>query len=171
MAESNTALLPTYEEWLERVSATYQSVAYCCLHRLGDRVLAEQVSLQVVAGLIGKPKIFKYFGLPYSGRIARLAERRIAQARQGTLGTGGKWPDLFGALVALPQAHKEVLLLACVLGYDDDQLASALACNEEEARNRRERMIAFFEDLSRRALPAEPGDEDEEDRGAGGHGT
>lgn len=172
MAESNTAVLPTYEEWLERVSATYQSVAYCCLHRLHDRALAEEVSLQVVAGLIGKPKIFKYYGLPYSGRIARLAERRIAQARQGTLGTGGgSWPDLFGALVAMPETHQEVLLLACVLGYDDDQLASALGCTEEEARTRRATMVASFEDLSRRALPAEPEEGDRNDDGGDGeHG-
>jgi len=173
MTERDTAVLPTYEEWLERVSATYQSVAYCCLHRLYDRAIAEEVSLQVVAGLIGKPKIFKYFGLPYSGRIARLAERGIAEAKAGTLGrSGADWPDLFSALVATPETDREVLLLACVLGYDDAQLASALGCDQEEARSRRQHMIAFFEDLSRRVLPAGPGEEGgDDDGGSGGHGS
>jgi hypothetical protein len=163
MTESRTDLLPDYEGWLERVSATYESVAYCCFYRLRDRAVADQVSVQVVAGLIGKPKIFKYFGLPYSGRIGRLAERRIAQARQGTLAMGGDWPELFAALVAMPTVNQKVLHLACVLGYDDAELATALECNEEEARIRRKQTVGYLEELSRRILPPEPRQSEEED--------
>jgi hypothetical protein len=162
MADSRTDLLTDYEGWLERISATYESVAYCCFYRLRDRALAEQVSVQVVAGLIGRPKIFKYFGLPYSGRIGRLAERRIAQARQGTLAMGGDWPELFAALVAMPTVNQEVLHLACVLGYDDAELATALECDEEEARIRRKHTIGYLEELSRRTLPSEGKEQEEE---------
>ena len=39
----------------------------------------------MVAGLIARPQVFRYFGLPYSGRIAKLAEARLAEAAAGEL--------------------------------------------------------------------------------------
>src|SRR6478752_1850270 len=72
------SLVPEYEAWMERVCATHDAITYTCHHRLGNRSLAAQVSAQVLAGLLAKPKVFRYFGLPYSGRIARLAAARLA---------------------------------------------------------------------------------------------
>jgi len=139
-----TVLLPAYEEWLERLEATYRSVAFCSVHRLGDRALAEQVSAQVVEGLIAKPQVFRYWGLPYSGRIAHLAEALIAQAREGTLREGQDWPTLLTGLRGIPVNQQEVFVLACVEGHDDARLASALSCDEAEARRRREQMAAVL---------------------------
>ena len=53
------AVQSEYDQWLERVQATFESVAFCCWHRLGDRAAAAEVSTQVVARLVGKPSIFK----------------------------------------------------------------------------------------------------------------
>ena len=44
----------------------------------------------VVAGLIERPRVFKHFGLPFSGRVAHLAELAIVEARAGR-STGGDW--------------------------------------------------------------------------------
>ncbi|MDN5856734.1 MAG: hypothetical protein L0K86_28635, partial [Actinomycetia bacterium] len=60
------ALVAEYAAWLDRVRATYEAVRYTCAHRLADPALAEQVSVQVVAGMVARPAVFRYFGLPYS---------------------------------------------------------------------------------------------------------
>lgn len=150
-------LLPGYEEWLERLSATYRSVAYCCSHRLRDRALAEGVSVEVVAEMLARPKVFRYFGLPFSGQIARLAEPRIAQLQrekqQGKAGEDAKeWQKLFSHLLGVPREHQEVFALAYVEGYPDTEIAAALGCSEDTARQRREDMIHLLQELSRTVL-------------------
>jgi DNA-directed RNA polymerase specialized sigma24 family protein len=127
-----------YDEWLERVRSTYESVFFTCSHRLGDRRTAAQVSVQVVIGLLAKPTVFQYFGLPYSARIAHLAEERIAAARAGMLVPTVEWADLFDRLRELPEEHREILVLACVRGYDDAQLADACGVPPETASQRRD---------------------------------
>src|SRR5437868_9385881 len=122
---------------MERVCATYDAITYTCHHRLGgNRRLAEQVSVQVLAGLLAKPNVFRYFGLPYSGRIARLAEARLAEAREGRLADVGNWPELLRGLTRLSLEHQEVFVLTCVRGDDDGQLASNLGCDAHTARLR-----------------------------------
>ena len=143
-------VLPEYDEWLRRLSATYDAVAYCCLFRLGDRALADRVSARVVAGMIARPNVFRHFGLPYSGRIGHLAEPLIAQAREGALAPGGDWTRLRRALAEISAADQKVFLLSCCEGYDDAALADALGCDERQARERRKHMLELWEDLSRR---------------------
>lgn len=148
------ALLPAYAEWLERVEMTRESIGYCCFHRLNrDRALAERVSVGVVAGLLARPLVFQYFGLPFSGRVAHLAEQGIARAAQGMRDQVCAWEVLRGELLTLAPQEQEVVVYACVEGYDDPELAAALHCDEESARRRRDEVV---ERLRRCAEPALP---------------
>lgn len=133
-----------YAAWTERVRATYEAIAYTCAHRLHDRRLAEQVAVQVVAGLLARPRVFRYFGLPYSGRIATLAEARIAEVRQGRLAVVGEWPALLDRLSAVAPAHQEVFVLTCVLGQDDTELAASLGCDGDAATGRRDETLRLM---------------------------
>lgn len=137
-----------------RIDATYRSVTFCCIHRLHDRALAERVGLRVVAGLIAKPTIFKFSGLPYSGRIGTLAEHWIVEARGGRIGEGGSWDGLCESLRELPYDLQELFVLACVWGYDDARIASELSCEVSVARDRRLGLIGYFESLSGRVTRA-----------------
>jgi DNA-directed RNA polymerase specialized sigma24 family protein len=150
---TTTSLLPEYEAWMERVCATYEAITYTCHHRLGNRRLAEQVSVQVLAGLLAKPQVFRYFGLPYSGRIARLAESRLAEAQEGRLADVGSWQELLQGLNKLPLEHQEVFVLTCVRGDDDGQLASNLGCDTHTARLRRHSTMELMRELAAYALP------------------
>jgi hypothetical protein len=131
-------LLPGYEEWLERLTATYNAVAHCCFYRLRDRQIAECVSAEVVAEMLARPKVFGYYGLPFSGQIGRLAEPRIARAKQETtVGGDSGWEELLGRLRSLPREHQEVFVLTCLEGCTDPEVAGALGCDEDTARLRR----------------------------------
>ncbi len=147
-------LLPGYEEWLERLSATYRSVAYCCFHRLRDREAAECVSVEVVAEMLARPKVFRYFGLPFSGQIGRLAEPRIARARQGTTVVGGdsSWQELLIRLRSVPKEHQTVFVLTYIEGYTDPELAVALGCEEDMAKLYRENTMNLLRELSESVL-------------------
>ena len=147
-AESGQDLMPGYAEWLERLTATYNAVAYCCRHRLRDRKAAECVSAEVVAEMLARPKVFGYYGLPFSGQIARLAEPRIARTQQETTAAGDSgWQELLDRLRALPKEHQEVFVLTCLEGHTDPEIACTLGCDEDTARLRREdtmRMLLMF---------------------------
>ena len=149
------ALVPGYEEWLERLSATYEAVAYCCFHRLKDRTSAERVSVEVVAEMLARPKVFQYFGLPFSGQIGRLTEPRISRARQGEVGSGASWRQLRAGLLEVPLEQQGAFVLTCVEGRSDAEIAVALGCDEETARRRRESMTGLLQELSRSVLSPE----------------
>lgn len=150
------ALAAEFTEWLDRVCATYQAVEYTCSHRLADPALAEPVAVQVAAGLISRPSVFRYFGLPYSGRIARLAEARIAEAHAGELATVCGWPQLRERMEQIPRAHREVLVVTCVRGADIESLATTLGCDAAAAAARHEAMLSFMHELARPGLPTVP---------------
>ncbi|MHA6792079.1 hypothetical protein ACVGVM_00930 [Pseudonocardia bannensis] len=151
-----------YAEWVERVRATFEAVQYTCSHRLSDPGLAEQVSVQVIAGMVSRPTVFRYFGLPYSGRIARLAETRIAEADAGRLATVCGWAELRERLDSVPDEHREVLVGACIRGEDLATLAAGLSCDEREATARRDSTLAFMQELAKPGLPPAP---DPDERG------
>jgi hypothetical protein len=157
-------LLPGYEEWLERLLATYGSVAHCCRYRLQDRAAAENVSIEVVAEMLARPKVFRYFGLPFSGQLAKLAEPRIAQVQQGVpVGGNTDWQELFVRLRSVSREHQEVFLLTCIEGYTDPEVAVALGCNEDETRLRRENVMGLLQELSESVLaPAGRGPAEEQ---------
>ena len=161
--ESEQNLLPGYEEWLERLSATYGSVAHCCLYRLQDRAAAENVSMEVVAEMLARPKVFRFFGLPFSGQLAKMAEPRIAQVQQGvTVGGNMDWQEFLVRLRSVSKEHQEVFLLTCIEGYTDPEIALALGCDEDAAKLRRESTMGLLQELSESVLaPAgrEPAEE------------
>jgi DNA-directed RNA polymerase specialized sigma24 family protein len=151
---SEQDLLPGYAEWLERLSATYNSVAYCCFHRLRDREAAKRVSVEVVAEMLARPRVFRYFGLPFSGQVGRLAEPRIAEARQGTtVGDSEQgWEELLVRLRSVSKEHQEVFVLTCTEDHTDPDVAVALGCDEDTARVRRENTINLLQELSESVL-------------------
>jgi hypothetical protein len=126
-------LRPEYQAWLDRVDATYQAVGYTCGHRLHDRELGDRVSAAVVAGLVTRPGVFRYQGLPFSGRIATLAEARLAEAAAGRLPPGPAWSRLRAALTQVSPDAQDVFVLSCVHGHPTEQIAEALGCGPEDA--------------------------------------
>jgi hypothetical protein len=145
-----------YAEWLDRVRATYEAVRYTCSHRLDDPTLADPVAVQVTAGLLARPSVFRYFGLPFSGRIARLAEARIAEADAGELASVCGWTELRERLETMPVRHRRVLVATCLRGDDDRALAVVLGCDEPTARAEHETTLAFMRELARPGLPPVP---------------
>lgn len=151
-----TTLAEDYSAWLERVRATFEAVQYICVHRLVDRRLAEPVAVQVAAGLLSRPGVFRYFGLPFSGRIARLAEARIAEADAGELAPVCGWEELRERLERLPAEHRDVLVVTCVHGEDVEALAAGLGCDEVTAQRRHEAMLAYMHELAGPGLARAP---------------
>jgi hypothetical protein len=149
---SDPAIAQDFAEWLDRVRATFEAVQYTCAHRLMDPSLAEQVSVQVVAGMVSRPGVFRYFGLPYSGRIAKLAEARLAEADAGELITVCGWVELLDRLTHLPDEHRGALVVMCVRGEDVESLAAVLSCDEASAESRYEAMLLFMSELVRPGL-------------------
>ncbi|MQA14307.1 MAG: hypothetical protein GEV09_09080 [Pseudonocardiaceae bacterium] len=131
--DETTVLQPEYAAWLERVAATYQAVAYTCAHRLHDRELGERVSAAVVAGLVSRPGVFRYQGLPFSGRIATLAEDLLTDVREHRLSSGTQWSQLRAALAQVPPDVQEVFVLSCVHGWDVGDIAAELGCGHDTA--------------------------------------
>ena len=165
-----------YQDWVVRLEALYESVSFCCWHRLRDRDVADEISAQVVAGLVGKPKVFKYFGLPFSGRVARLTERGIADAQSGELVAGHGWAPLMDGIRAAPPEQREVLAYAWLDERDDAELAIELRCDLETAARRRDESLRFWHDLAAIALPVDsqpraqqPHMSEESFRGGGPH--
>lgn len=145
-----------FDEWLERVRATFESVRYTCAYRLADPALAEQVSVQVVAGMVARPAVFRYFGLPYSGRIAKLAEAHIAEADAGELATVCRWDELRDRLTELPAEHREALVVTCLRGGDVEELAAVLSCDSAVAEFRHESMLTYVGELVKPGLASAP---------------
>jgi DNA-directed RNA polymerase specialized sigma24 family protein len=129
-------LQPEYAAWLERVRATYEAVAYTCGYRLHDRELGRRVGAAVVAGLVRRPGVFRYQGLPFSGRIAVLAEALLAEAREGRLPVGPEWSRVWVALTRVPPDVQEVFVLSCVHGRDVAEVAVDLGCDRDGANSR-----------------------------------
>lgn len=140
-------LRPRYAEWLGRVTATYRAVAYTCGHRLHDRELGGRVSAAVVAGLVARPGVFRYQGLPFSGRIATLAEASLAEARQGRLPEGPAWSELRAALARVPPALQDVFVLTCVDGQGAEMVATSLGCAADEARARYDAALRLMREI------------------------
>lgn len=141
-----------FDEWLDRVHALFAAVRYTCAHRLADPSLAEQVSVQVVAGMVARPSVFRYFGLPFSGRIAKLAEGLIADADAGELATVCGWPELRDRIANLPHEHREALVVTCLRGGDVEELAAVLSCDGAAAGYRHEAMLTYVGELVRPGL-------------------
>ena len=145
--EDRPDLLPDYAEWLDRVTATFEAVSYTLRIRLGDASAAEAVALRVAIGLVARPAVFRHWGLPYSGRIAKHAEDGIVEVREGRLPRGGSWPVFRSALAGVPVEHQATIVLTCVEGWSDAELAAEWGCDTVAAGARRARTLAHLKDL------------------------
>ncbi|HEX4392079.1 MAG TPA: hypothetical protein VH084_11135 [Mycobacterium sp.] len=153
----NLSIDEEFDRWLERVHATHAAVLFTCTSRLrGDRTAAAQVAVQVLAGLVSRPSIFRYFGLPFSGRIARLAETRLAEAAAGELATVCGWQQLWERLESIPEGHREILVATCVRGDDMATLATGLLCDGDAAASRHAATLRFMLELAAPGLPTAP---------------
>jgi hypothetical protein len=128
----NCGIEQTFERPPERAVTMNQHVTEIMLALGLDRTLAESVSMEIVAEMLARPKVFHYFGLPFLGQLANLAEPRIAQAlqekQQGeTSGETTKgWQELFSRLLDVSREQQEVFVLAYVEGQPDTEIATAL---------------------------------------------
>lgn len=136
-----------FTEWVQRLRSTHRAVAFTCKHRLSEPAHAEPLAVRVVAGLLARPTVFRYFGLPYSGRIASLAEGLIADAEAGNPPAPADWSELENRVLSMPDHHQNVLVSVCLNGDDVDALASKLGCGTEEAARRRTALITYMRDV------------------------
>lgn len=149
-------MVTEYAAWLERVRSTYDTVRFTCRHRLGDDVSDARVAVRVVAGLIGSPRVFRYQGLTYSGKVGSLVEPLITEAVAGTLPGCRDWAVLRDALTAVPSTLQRVFILTCVHGFDDDQVACALDCSSPEAARLRRDVLRCMSDIAELAVHQVP---------------
>ncbi len=133
--------------WVERLRSTHRAVAFTCKHRLSEPEHAEPLAVRVVAGLLARPTVFRYFGLPFSGRIASLAERLIADAEAGRPPGPANWSELENRVLSMPDHHQTVFVSVCLNGDDVDTLAAKLGCEMEEATRRRTALITYMRDV------------------------
>lgn len=132
-----TDLRADYAEWLTRVETTYQAVSYTCRVRLGNAAAGEAVAVRVAEGLLARPRVFRHWGLPFSGRIATLAEDAIAAVARGDPAPSRSWADIRAELAALGAHEQQAVVLVCVEGCTDAELAEALGCDTDAAGARR----------------------------------
>ena len=150
-----TTIEAEYAAWLDRVRATYEAVRYTCTHRLADPALAGPVAVQVAAGLVARPAVFRYFGLPFSGRIAKLAEAAIAEADAGRLAAVCGWDELRTRLEGMPARHRKAFVVMCVRGEDVAALAATTGTDAAAAEAAHEAMLAHMLELAGPGLPPE----------------
>ena len=62
------------------------------------------------------------------------------------------WAELSERLDAVPEAHREALVVTCVRGDDDAALAAVWGCDEATAAAGHAAMLAFLRELVRPGL-------------------
>lgn len=115
-----------FQHWLDRVRDTHDAVRFTVGHRLhGDWERAEAVSIQVVVEMLAKPRVFRYQGLPYSGRIGAVAESILAGPAERAAELPD-WPTLTSYLEQMSPQLRPVLIGAFVDGLDDEHISSQI---------------------------------------------
>ncbi|MBC3194912.1 hypothetical protein H7X46_28055 [Pseudonocardia sp. C8] len=148
MTQPSTLEPDEYDEWLDRVRSTYEAVRFTCHHRLGDRLLASRVSAQVVAGMLARPGVFRFFGMPFSARVGHLAEEQIAAARRGELQGSAVWPELERRLRELTEQQRRVFVLSFVHGSGTEETARKLGVPEEVAHDLRDDVLRLVRGIA-----------------------
>ncbi|MEU3476443.1 MULTISPECIES: hypothetical protein [Williamsia] len=114
-----------FQHWLDRVRDTHDAVRFTVGHRLhGDWERAEAVSIEVIVRMLTKPKVFRYQGLPYSGRIGSVAESILAAPATDTPPELPDWLTLTSYLEQMSPQLRPVLVGAFVDGLDDEHISA-----------------------------------------------
>lgn len=145
---SSSPELHEYDEWLERVRTTYESVEFTCRHRLRDPALAHTVSMYVLAGMLARPGIFRHYGLPYSGRIAHLAEERIAAAEHSPVADMPDWRQVRTWLQDVPDDARRMFVLTHVHGNDTARIALLLDAPIDRVEQQRDDATSMITAIS-----------------------
>lgn len=131
-------LAEEFEGWVRRLEMTYRAVRYTCGHRLGDLDAGGRISAHVVASMLAKPNVFRYSGLPFSGRIARVAEPMLLAAAADPAsfdpGPPTTWAQIEDGVRALPTAARHAFVGLIVLDSTEDDLAAVLGMTVADLR-------------------------------------
>ncbi|QTI68360.1 hypothetical protein [Gordonia polyisoprenivorans] len=133
------ALAAEFESWVTRLEMTYRAVRYTCGHRLGDLDAGGRIAAQVVASMLARPKVFRYSGLPFSGRIARVAEPLLVAAATDPArfdpGSPSTWAQIEDGVRAMPQAARHAFIGLIVLDSGEEDLAASLGTTVTSLRS------------------------------------
>nr|WP_218681403.1 hypothetical protein [Rhodococcus qingshengii] len=119
--------------WLSRVADTHDSVRYTVEHRIQDWRRAESVSVGVVLEMLKRPKIFRYQGLPYAGRIGSVAEFLLAAPPSDDELAQPDWPTLVDYLNEMTIMQRTILVACFVDDVDHADVAAAMAISRDAA--------------------------------------
>lgn len=133
--ESESGWQDDYLAWMLRLNDTRDSVRYMVTHRLGDRTIAEAVAMQVVVSMLARPRVFRYQGLPYAGRIAALAEPLIADPDGDWRAQQCSWEQLAARLFEMPTELRKIHVAAHVHGLSAAEIGSALGVDVETVQS------------------------------------
>ncbi|PBI91132.1 Uncharacterised protein [Rhodococcus erythropolis] len=82
--------------------------------------------MQVVVSMLARPRVFRYQGLPYAGRIAALAEPLIADPDGDWRAQQCPWEELAGRLFEMPTDLRNIHVAAHVHGLSAAEIGSVL---------------------------------------------
>jgi hypothetical protein len=138
-----------YADWVLRIRNTYVSVVHCCKYRLPEHPDGPaRVGLDVIAGLLERPRVFQFFGLPFSGRVGHIAERSISAVANGADASAAiGFAEVEQRLLDTTAEHQEVIVYAWVDGHEGEALAEALHLDLVVAEQRRNAALAHLKTI------------------------
>lgn len=130
--------------WLSRVADTHDSVRYTVEHRVKDWRRAESVSVGVVLEMLKRPKVFRYQGLPYSGRIGSVAELLLAAPPSKRELAQPDWPTLVDYLNDMTTLQRAILVAFFVDNVEPSEVAASLAITSDAVVAARDSVVDYL---------------------------
>lgn len=148
-----------YDAWVQRVRDTHDAVRFTVAHRIKNWDRAENVAVHVVVAMLARPKVFRYQGLPYAGRIGSTAESILARPADQPL-DAENFTTLVQYLESMPATLRPILVAAFVHGLTDGEIASAADISPEEVSAQRSEIEQYLTNFSAQHTPVAGGDID-----------
>ncbi|MBN1874226.1 MAG: sigma-70 family RNA polymerase sigma factor [Anaerolineae bacterium] len=162
------------ELYTQHVDAIYKFLFY----RVGDQMVAEDLTAEVFADMISAIRRYKERGVPFRAWLFRIARARLAdywrqvkrrergdEAWKGFVGANQiqtlpekyfEYESLQQAMIYLTQAELEVVLLRFVGGLDHQEIAKVIRSNANAVKSRMHRALKKLRDvLESRAMAGE----------------